>query len=430
MQVIDELVVRRIRGPSGIATIQLLEGDLAQIPAKHAVDALVVSAFPNSYVPSRGTLFASLARRGLKMEQVARNKQEDERGRLGCWLSRPLSPRLSQQFHFKRIICFEPRYPEFLRTSGIDEDDIGQTVGFVFRCLNNFVIPDRRGRRQFAITKLAMPLLATGNQRVPVETIVPRLLEAAVFWLEEGLPVEQLKIVAFLAQNAAIAKGLFRKFKASYEQRGIEQGREGPGVAAGKDWQDQLALTLSRDVIPEIEKQVRQRLTDAALPGERPLLRRLFERVDRRRLDASSGLAPDVGGRSSPEIFISYAHKQEREVHEFVRALKNEIPGRKIFFDRTSIPAGGQWIKMLSDALQQARTFVAVLSPDYTASPVCWDEFQCAKLKEYTTRQSMIKTIRLYSEKSLPPMIGIHSYIDCAEGNLRKLRKSAKTILE
>ena len=47
---------------------------------------------------------------------------------------------------------------------------------------------------------------------------------------------------------------------------------------------------------------------------------------------------------------------------------------------------------------------------------------------EYNTRQSIIRTVRLYSEKDLPPMIGIHSYIDCAEGNARKLRQAALTI--
>jgi len=70
-----------------------------------------------------------------------------------------------------------------------------------------------------------------------------------------------------------------------------------------------------------------------------------------------------------------------------------------------------------------------VLSPDYTASPVCWDEFQCAKLKEYNTRTAVIKTVRLYSEHDLPPIMGIHSYVDCVEGDLSKLRASAVTML-
>ena len=52
-----------------------------------------------------------------------------------------------------------------------------------------------------------------------------------------------------------------------------------------------------------------------------------------------------------------------------------------------------------------------------------------AKLKEYNTRSSVIKTVRLYSERELPPIIGIYSYVDCAEGDLVKLRACAGTVL-
>ena len=60
---------------------------------------------------------------------------------------------------------------------------------------------------------------------------------------------------------------------------------------------------------------------------------------------------------------------------------------------------------------------------------MCWDEFQCAKLKEYNTRRSVIRTVRLYSEKDVPLIMGIYSYIDCAEGDLQRLRESAATVL-
>jgi hypothetical protein len=84
---------------------------------------------------------------------------------------------------------------------------------------------------------------------------------------------------------------------------------------------------------------------------------------------------------------------------------------------------------MISEALRKARVFVAVLSPDYSASPVCWDEFQCAKLREYNMRGSIIRTVRLYSERDLPPIMGIYSYVDCAEGDVEKLRECAGTLL-
>jgi hypothetical protein len=102
---------------------------------------LVVSAFPGSYTPNPGTLFESLFRKGLDMRAVATRKAEDERARLGCWLSEPLPPDVVDRFNFARILCFEPRDPRFLAASGIDFDNIEDTVGFVFRCLNNSTAP-------------------------------------------------------------------------------------------------------------------------------------------------------------------------------------------------------------------------------------------------------------------------------------------------
>jgi len=65
------------------------------------------------------------------------------------------------------------------------------------------------------------------------------------------------------------------------------------------------------------------------------------------------------------------------------------------------------------------------LSPEYSNSPVCWDEFQCAKLVEYTTRKPLIQTIYLYNDSAMPPIMGIYSWADCREGDAEKLQKTA-----
>jgi len=371
VQLIDQWLVSRSDGARGPASIQLLVGDLANMPAEHAVDALVVSAFPDSYTPNPGTLFASLLNRGLDMEQVAKRKAEDERSRLGCWISKPLPKKLARSFHFDRIICFEPRYHEFVKNTHWNPESPQDAVAFVFRCLNNFAAADPDGRQRFKLTKLAMPLLATGNQAIPVEDLLPRLLESAVFWLEAGLPVDELKVVAFSSKDVAVAKQIFRAAKTGYRPKRRTPPKpsqvKAPGITA-------------------------------------------------------------AGQKKGYDFFVSYSHKQEAEVLQFVKALKATSPRPKVFFDRTSIPQGGLWIKALSDAIRDARTFVAVLSPDYSSSLVCWDEFQCAKLKEYNDRKPVIKTIRLFSDSNLPPIMGIHSYIDCAEGDLRKLRRAASLL--
>lgn len=424
MRIIDEFQVVRQRGGEPEACIQLLAGDLAAIPPAHAVDALVVSAFPDSYTPNPGTLFRSLFESGLDMREIARRKEEDERVRLGCWLSRPLTPELASRFNFRRIICFEPSHPGFVAHAGVERPNIEDRVGFVFRCLNNFIIPERDAERRFAIASVAMPLLATGNQQVALDELLPRLLDAAIFWLEQGLPIRQLKIVAFSAATASAAATLFAASRQRHEQRIA-------GRCAGGE--EPPRRQLAENLINSCERQLRDELLSAADDDEKPLLQRLFARIDRRPAAAAAAgrTVPETvvsDDRGAYDFFISYAHRQEKEVAEFVRALQQSAPSARIFYDRDSIPVGGQWLSLISDAVNRTRHFIAVLSPDYTASPVCWDEFQCAKLKEYNTRTSLIRTLRLYSERDLPPIIGIHSYIDCAEGNLDKLRQSATRV--
>ncbi len=429
MKIIDELRVRRVRGGDPEAVIQLLNGDLANIPPEHSVDALVVSAFPDRYDPVPGTLFQSLDSRGLDIREVAAGKLEDERSRLGCWLSRPLPAKVARKFRFKQVICFEPLYPAFVRNSGMQQESIEQTVGFVFRCLNNFVIPDVSKARHFHISRVAMPLLATGNQGVRVEAMLPRLLAAAVFWLEGGLPVEQLKIVAYHPEQALVARKIFAAEKSRLARRAKRKTTMVAPAPEPRPEPSQASI-LSTELVRVCSSQLRQELLAASSTAEKVILQRLFDRVDRSvREHADVGPVPADGEAGQYDVFVSYAHKQDREVRQFVRALRQAFPKTRVFYDRTSISAGAQWIRRISDAVWKARIFVAVLSPDYSASPVCWDEFQCAKLKEYNTRQTVIRTVRLYSERSLPPIMGIYSYIDCAEGDIQKFRKSVTRVL-
>ncbi len=54
MELLDQII---ITSESGNATIELLHGDLSAIPVEHAAGILIVSAYPNSYVPLQGILY-------------------------------------------------------------------------------------------------------------------------------------------------------------------------------------------------------------------------------------------------------------------------------------------------------------------------------------------------------------------------------------
>ena len=55
MEIIDSI---NIQHHGTTRSIRLDVGDLANLPREHAVDAIIVSAFPDDYVPLPGTLIA------------------------------------------------------------------------------------------------------------------------------------------------------------------------------------------------------------------------------------------------------------------------------------------------------------------------------------------------------------------------------------
>jgi len=358
-----------VKTPGGLASIQLLYGDLSSISSEHEVDLLVVSAFPNDYTPVNGTLIGALDAKGLSMNDIAEEKETDLRMQLGCWLSKPLHPDLQKKFHFKRILCFEPL---------TQSNAAYEIVGNVFRCINAFAF-------EMENNIVAMPVLAAGNQNVPVEKMLPALLEAAIFWLKQGLPLKCIKLVVYDERKLDTAKTIFTEAKKNFaasEEKEIKFLKANSKKAVDRNLSDDMAVSEEKGTFSPPEN------------GE-------------------------IAGNY--DIFISYAHKQTPVINDFVKSLLNKKSSLNVFFDRQSIQPGALWLKHISDAIQSAKKVLIFLSPDYSASPVCWDEFQCAKLMEYNSGKQLIQTVYLYSDKNLPPIMGIHSWIDCREGDIQKL---------
>lgn len=196
VKLLDKLTVHHNAEPR---TIELYQGDLTQLGPEHVVDILVVSARPGNYRPVKGTLIHSLSKVGVSMSELSRDKAIDLSDSFAWWLSQSLA---DQGLGFNRILCFEP--------ASLGRP--GEVIGDIFQSFVAFTgsEPD--------LMSMAMPLVATGIQAEPIVDVLEPLIEAAVNWLELGLPVRTLKIVEINAMKAAEMKGAFGVLKKRYDR--------------------------------------------------------------------------------------------------------------------------------------------------------------------------------------------------------------------
>jgi hypothetical protein len=161
--------------PDGPRVIELLHGDLAAIPPEHRVDVLVVSAFPNDFLPTPTSLIGALDRKGLSVEALSHDKLVDLRQQFSCWLSKPV-PR---QFPFRHVLCIESGW----------RGTLPEITDDLFRALAPYLLTE------FPNSSVAMPLIGTGDQGWNEDQMLRMILKAGLGWIQRGLPLRLLKIV-------------------------------------------------------------------------------------------------------------------------------------------------------------------------------------------------------------------------------------------
>jgi hypothetical protein len=188
-------LLRRLQFPIGKnqKSIELLTGDLTRMPARHAVDALIVSAFLGDFVPTASSLVGALDRVGLSVANLSERKAVDLRQQYGSWLSRPI-----KGFNFSRVICIE---------SGWIGGPI-EIASNLFRTVGPYILA------QDAIRSIAMPIIGSGDQANEPAAILAAVLNSAVDWMDRGLPLEILKIVIREENPTADLIATFEQFAA------------------------------------------------------------------------------------------------------------------------------------------------------------------------------------------------------------------------
>jgi len=283
MQLLETI---EIRG-SHPGRIELSQGDLTDLSSRERADLLLVSAFPDDYEPTPGSLIGALHRKGLSVKKLARHKDIDLRTTYSCWLSRKLK-RPMPGLAYRRIFCFEPR----------ERGRPPEVVGDIFRALTPILAVRPK------IRSLVMPIVAAGDRGYGIREMLEPLLEAAINWLEIGLPLERLTIVAHQDAHAEEARQVFRARKAEYEM---------PSTApapAGFDYDVFISYAHANTA----EREALEAALQAARPGIRVFVDRheieigvswqlkIFESLERSR---------KVVALLSPEYLASKACKEE-----------------------------------------------------------------------------------------------------------------------
>ncbi len=297
MKILDQI---QVTCNGKIRTIGLYSGDLAGISASEAVDVLVVSAFPESYYPSKNSLIGALFNAGISVEALAQDKEIDLRRFSWCWLSRPVS---QTNAGFRRILCFEP--PIFGNACEI--------VGDIFRS----IMPIAAGKEK--IRSIAMPIVAAGDQGGSPEKMLSALATAAAAWLQNGLPIEQIKVVIRQGTDSVSLEAIFAEVK-----RQIEGEKSDSFTPSGKNYQYDYFCSYShkdKDLIDDFVAVLLQHRSSLRIFVDRYELKtgsswqaHIFEAIDQARKIICM-LSPDyLASKICKEEFnIAYCRHRESD---------------------------------------------------------------------------------------------------------------------
>jgi hypothetical protein len=344
--------IREISLPGG-GRVELCVGDIAAMTARDGCDLLVVSAFRRDYSPRATSVLGALAKRGLSVAALAANPEIDLRATTSCWLSRAMPP--GRSFGFDRLLCFEPATPH----------TAASTVGDIFRTLVPFVGPE------IGIRDVAMPIVASGNQRVPREEMLTAILAAAGRWMEFGLPLNRLRIVMYHRGPRDAAVAVFDDFAHAVRRTGSTAGS-----------------AATTEVTPA-----------------------------------------GMGNGRDATVFVSYAHADGRPVVDEIRSHISAVaPNVRTLVDIADIDVGAYWQTRIAELIQGSNTVLLVVTEGFWQSKVCLEEYNMARVLDSDRGGGVLFPIYALS-CDLPLHFRILHYEDCREADQTRLRDACDRLV-
>lgn len=376
-------LLHSLKIPGTQKKIDLLRGDLTAIPPEHAVDVLILSAFPDDYTPTPNSLIGALFAKGLSVEALAANREEDLRQSYSCWLSRPIGPEHAE-LNFLRILCYEP----------LKRGRAAELIGDVFRALAPFTLGPPH------IKSVAMPILASGDQKQPASEMLGAIMIAGFNWLIRGFPVDTIKIV--VRPDTRLDDLTARFFVEAAELAGPLVGEARDALVKSLRDQAGSALGWLSDRIPGF----------AGLTAEAP-----------RAVEAP---APPPPPGPLYDVFISYSRKDEEAAKHLYKCLTEPPHALKVFIDKQAIDIGAAWQQEIFDALENCRSTAVLYSPDFLQSKVCKEEFNIAWMRRREAEAPVFPL--LVRDVALPTYMRLLNYVDCRTSDAAKIADAATTV--
>lgn len=129
------------------------------------------------------------------------------------------------------------------------------------------------------------------------------------------------------------------------------------------------------------------------------------------------------------DAFLSYSRNDQNAADCLHTALTKARPSLRLFVDRLELQPGAAWQQHIFEALDDCHKVIPLLSPCYTASKVCKEEFNIALFRHRDTPAGVLLPIQLRST-NLPTYMKLVQFIDVREGDHNKLLGHLEDILK
>jgi hypothetical protein len=131
----------------------------------------------------------------------------------------------------------------------------------------------------------------------------------------------------------------------------------------------------------------------------------------------------------SYDFFISYSHRDTREVELFLQTLSVHQKDLRIFIDRKNLNTGAAWQREIFESIDDSQKVAVFYSPSYLDSKVCIEEFNIALCRHRESDEPVLMPIYLYSAK-LPTYMRLVQYFDCREFDQNKFNEAALELIK